>query len=365
MTSTPNIDRLSQALNPLLKSAYDLLQQSKAAFALAHKTTATRLAKTFSFVPKPDTVAVADETFAFLQQRLERLQSADWHDAECGVYPKSLLFDNPWLDFLTLYPALVLDLPNTWECVRNRRYQDVPADVSTEGYPKYYLQKFHNQTDGYLSDSSAELYDLQVELLFNGSADAMRRRILAPLKQGLEYAFAAVPQSLVRVLDVACGTGRTLRMLRAALSQASLYGTDLSPAYLRKANALMSELPGELPQLLQANAEQLPYADSYFHGITCVFSFHELPGDARQNVINEIYRVLQPGGTFVICDSVQAIDSPEMLPLMKNFPATFHEPYYKHYITDNLEDRLRSAGFEVESVYNYLASKYWVARKPF
>ena len=44
----------------------------------------------------------------------------------------------------------------------------------------YYLQNFHYQTDGYLSDLSANLYDLQVEILFNGAADAMRRRIITP-----------------------------------------------------------------------------------------------------------------------------------------------------------------------------------------
>ena len=62
---------------------------------------------------------------------------------------------------------------------------------------------------------------------------------------------------------------------------------NLSPTYLRKANQLLSQLPGELPQLLQANAEQLPYADETFDVATSIFLFHELPGKARQNVINE------------------------------------------------------------------------------
>lgn len=191
----------------------------------------------------------------------------------------------------------------------------------------------------------------------------MRRRILAPLKQGLQ-AFDSIPQNQVRVLDVACGTGRTLKLIRAALPQASLFGTDLSPAYLRKANGLLSEIPGELPQLLQANAEELPYLDNYFHAVTCVFLFHELPAAVRQQVIEQAFRVTKPGGVFVICDSIQISDSPDMMPVMENFHETFHEPYYKHYITDDLVKRLETAGFQNITTETHFMSKYLIAHKP-
>ena len=47
-----------------------------------------------------------------------------------------------------------------------------------ERYPAYYLQNFHYQTDGWLTADSARLYDFQVETLFLGSADTMRRQVL-------------------------------------------------------------------------------------------------------------------------------------------------------------------------------------------
>ena len=56
---------------------------------------------------------------------------------------------------------------------------------SASGYPRYYLQKFHFQSDGYLSGASAERYDHQVEVLFGGGAAAMRRQALVPLKAAL------------------------------------------------------------------------------------------------------------------------------------------------------------------------------------
>jgi ubiquinone/menaquinone biosynthesis C-methylase UbiE len=349
--------------NTSTKLAYQAFQQSKSAFSLGHKFLGGRLRHLIN-PPLQSITPIPTDLLLKIQQRLNQILETDWQDAERGIYPPSLLFDTPWDDFWLHYPALCWDMLQTWERSNRKQVQEFSPQIATQGYPPYYLQTFHYQTDGYLSDQSANLYDLQVELLFNGAADAMRRRVLAPVKQGLETGFGKIAASQIRVLDVACGTGRTLQMLRGMLPQASLYGTDLSPAYLRKANQRLGQNPGELPQLLQANAEELPYTDDYFHAVTCVFTFHELPPQARQNVIDQCFRVVKPGGTFVICDSIQQSDSPEMTPVMKNFADVFHEPYYRHYTTDNLVERLHSVGFQEVEVEIHYMSKYLIARKP-
>ena len=361
MQSTPNLEQFIP--DEVTKIAYQGFQESKKIFGFLHKQVSNRLTNTVVPAQAEKTKPLSPEVFNQLQVRLKSLEEKDFQDARDGVYPSSLLFDNPWSDFFRYYPELCLDMVKMWERLQKQEYQKFDNSVECEGFPDYYLQNFHYQTDGYLSDMSANLYDLQVEILFNGSADAMRRRILAPLKQGLQVFSNVLPQQ-IKVLDVACGTGRTLRMVRGTLPKASLFGTDLSPAYLRKANQLLSEIPGELPQLLQSNAEELPYQDNYFHGLTCVFLFHELPAAVRQTVINELFRVLQPGGVLTICDSIQALDSPDFQQMMDNFPALFHEPYYRHYTTDNLEDRLTEAGFINLKVDNHFVSKYWTAYKP-
>lgn len=339
------------------KLTYQTFQNGKNYFGLAHKYLSSQVMGLVSPQLKPKPSPLTPALLLQLQARLNKLLEADWQDAEKGVYPHSLLFDNPWADFFRYYPEVWLDMPQIWQRLNQKNYQDFSVELAKEDYPSYYLQNFHHQTNGYLSDSSANLYDLQVELLFGGSADPMRRRILAPLKENL----GANPKP--RILDVACGTGRTLKLLRNAFPQASLFGTDLSPAYLRKANQELSQIPGELPQLLQANAENLPYLDNYFHAVTCVFTFHELPGAARQQVMEECFRVVQPGGVFVICDSIQTIDSPEMTPVMDSFHETFHEPYYKHYMTDDLVERLEKAGFEDITTQVHFMSKYLIAHK--
>lgn len=346
----------------LTKLTYQTFQQGKSYFGLAHKALSTQLLKLVSPPTERNTKPIAPELLLKIQQRLNQLMEEDWQDAERGIYPKSLLFDNAWEDFFLYYPAVWLDMPQIWERANQKKYQHFSSEVEQDGYPSYYLQNFHYQTNGYLSDQSANLYDLQVEILFSGTADTMRRRILAPLKQGLK-AFESVSPRQVRILDVACGTGRTLKMIRSALPQASLFGTDLSPAYLRKANQLLSQIPGELPQLLHANAEELPYLDNYFHAVTCVFLFHELPAAVRQQVIEQCFRVTQPGGVFIICDSIQVSDSPELTPTMESFHETFHEPYYKHYMTDDLVERLEKAGFQNIQTEVHFMSKYLIAHK--
>jgi ubiquinone/menaquinone biosynthesis C-methylase UbiE len=363
MQSSFAVDPYHPAVAALAKQVYRGFQWSKNYFGLAHKTLSTRLLSLAMPPVDGKSKPLSPELLTWIQQQFDQLIETDWQDAERGVYPTSLLFDNPWDDFFRFYPVIWFDLPEMWQRANQKRYHEFADEIQTSDYPSYYLQNFHHQTDGYLSDTSANLYDLQVEILFGGTADPMRRRILAPLKQELKAAFAGLAPHQLKILDLACGTGRTLKQLRATFSQAALCGTDLSPTYLRKANQLLSQNPGELPQLLQANAESLPYLDNYFHAVSSVFLFHELPAQARQNVINQAFRVLQPGGVFVICDSVQAIDSPQLAPMMENFTAIFHEPYYRHYVTDDLNLRLSEAGFAKVETQTHFMSKYWVASK--
>ncbi len=363
MQSTSNPNLLLSFPDAITKLAYQGFQQSKSVFSLAHKSISDRLTDTMVPSRQNRTSPLSPELLLELQERRNQLCEIDWKDAQKGVYPLNILFEDFFPDFCRYYPEVWLDLPKIWARLQQKEYQNFAPDIEKAGYPRYYLQNFHHQTDGYLSDSSANLYDLQVDILFNGVADSMRRRILAPLKEGLK-AFSSKAASQMKVLDVACGTGRTLKGIRATLNKASLFGIDLSPAYLRKANKLLSENPQELPQLLQANAEDLFYPDNFFHGVSCVFLFHELPRVARQRVINECFRVTKPGGTFVICDSMQLLDSPQFEVMMNNFSLMFHEPYYQDYIRDNLEERLEKAGFEMMETQAHFVSKYWIARKP-
>jgi len=75
------------------------------------------------------------------------------------------------------------DLPEIHRRREVRGHSEI-FDKNTRGTrPRYYLQNFHYQSGGWLTEESAERYDTQVEVLLNGTANAMRRQALPPLHE--------------------------------------------------------------------------------------------------------------------------------------------------------------------------------------
>ena len=117
---------------------------------------------------------------------------------------------------------------------------------------------------------------------------------------------------------------------------------DLSPAYLDEARR---RLAGRgRTAFLQANAEAIPLEDESEDVVVAVYLFHELPPKARRAVAGEIARVLKPGGTFVLLDSLQYGDEPGLDRLLEAFPQEFHEPYYDGYCREDLTALFGAAG---------------------
>jgi hypothetical protein len=68
-------------------------------------------------------------------------------------------------------------------------------------------------------------------------------------------------------------------------------------------------------------------------------------------------RVVKPGGTVVILDSSQLVESEAMKFFLYNFPEVYHEPYYRDYLGDDLEAIAEDAGFDVVDTRPFLVSK--------
>jgi len=264
-----------------------------------------------------------------VRQRYRALQRQDLEHVARGVYPASELFSAPLAKYARVTPSFFIDALRVVRRARARDYGDLPTPRSN-ALPAYYQRCFHWQTDGYLSDHSARLYDLGVEILFTGMADAMRRQVAGALD--------GLPEEAA-ILDVGCGTGRLLQQLRAARPRANLTGIDLSEAYVRHARAEL----GASASVDVGNAEALPYADESFDAVVSVFMFHELPARVRRRVFSEMVRVLKPGGVLVLEDAAQLSDSPDLAAVLEQFPRDLHEPFFAQYLRDPLEDLFDAA----------------------
>ena len=299
---------------------------------------------------------------ASLRRRMEALFDDDFRDAADGYYPQELIEALPWREYAQALPRLIADLPRTRARIGRGDFTELPEDASPERYPKYYARNFHFQSEGYLGHTSAALYDLQVELLFGGTADAMRRRIV-PHVVRLARSMGASAARPMRLLDAGCGTGHLLRMIGAALpTEAKLYGIDLSPHYIARAREV---LPRDLDvSLVCDNAEKLPFVDGSFDAVTSIYLLHEVPPQVRARILSELARVARPGGLVAAADSIQLIDAPELEREILAFPARFHEPYYTSYVKDDLAARMAEAGLRVAATQLAFLTKLVVAQKP-
>ena len=274
-----------------------------------------------------------------------------------GLYPPMEEEAASPLTLLVRAQRMLADLPGA---ARRRAANDATsarAEAAAAGVPDYYAQDFHFQTGGYLSESSAELYDVQVETLFMGAAGPMRRTALRPIA---EY-MGGRDQRQVKLLDVACGTGRFLRQVRLTYPAMRLAGLDLSRTYLEEARRHLGGLRGA--ELIEAPAERMPLPDASIDIATSIFLFHELPPEVRRQVTSEIARVLKPDGMFVFVDSLQMGDRPGWDGLLEGFPARFHEPYYRSYAIDDLDGIFTAAGLARSSMATAYLSKLMVRTK--
>ena len=157
-------------------------------------------------------------------------------------------------------------------------------------------------------------------------------------------AIRAAPAA-ARLLDIGCGTGGFLREVKRNFPRLAVTGLDLSEPYLAVAGRRLADW--SRVTLIPAAAEAMPFSDGEFEIVSCIYLFHELPPRVRRAVVDEIRRVLKPGGTLIFVDSLQTGDEPAYDAVLDYFPIAFHEPYYASYLAEDL-DRLFSPGFTPE-----------------
>lgn len=105
------------------------------------------------------------------------------------------------------------------------------------------------------------------------------------------------------ILDIGCGTGSFVVLLKRQYARVEVVGLDPDPKALRRAKSKVRRA-GVSVQLDRGFADELPYKEKSFDRVFSSFMFHHLEGQEREKTLKEVLRVLKPGGSFHWLDFV-------------------------------------------------------------
>ena len=138
----------------------------------------------------------------------------------------------------------------------------------------------------------AAQYDLLVKIATLGREGRMRERMLDLARVGRGES----------VLDVGCGTGTLAIAAKRRVGDAGrVDGVDASPEMIERAQK-KSKRAHSGAVFRVAGAESLPFETSSFDVVLSTVMLHHLRRDVRAQAVQEMRRVVKPGGRILIVD---------------------------------------------------------------
>jgi len=135
-------------------------------------------------------------------------------------------------------------------------------------------------------------YDKYMKRITLGREDALRRTTvnLASVKEG------------DCVLEVGCATGTlSLTAKRQTGPSGSVFGIDIIPGMIEVSREKAARAGLDVT-FQEGNMEAIPFPNEHFDVVMCSFMIFHMSEGVRNKGIEEIYRVLKPGGTFFVLD---------------------------------------------------------------
>jgi ubiquinone/menaquinone biosynthesis C-methylase UbiE len=173
------------------------------------------------------------------------------------------------------------------------------------------MQRFFSATLSVLNTAFSFYFIFQIKKdpdlsVLNGNSEYSMRTLSAYfydplLRHALRSLRRAVREQLpedrkVRILDICCGTGEQLYELQKA-GYRDLSGLDLSAAMLAVATR-----KSPLLKLVEGDALDQPFPDASFDVVLISLALHDKSEKARQQILEEIHRLLKPAGISLVAD---------------------------------------------------------------
>jgi demethylmenaquinone methyltransferase/2-methoxy-6-polyprenyl-1,4-benzoquinol methylase len=157
-----------------------------------------------------------------------------------------------------------------------------------------------------------------------------------------------------KVLDLCCGAGQATRELVKHFDDVT--GLDASPIAIKRAQQNVPEA-----KYIESFAEKMPFSDRSFDLVLTNTAMHEMEPEQLQEIIQEVHRILNPQGQFIIIDFHRPINPLFWLPIA-TFLWLFETETAWQLLRTNLPDLLNKIGFKVDSCQLYAGGSLQVLR---
>lgn len=157
---------------------------------------------------------------------------------------------------------------------------------------------------------------------------------------GVRFGGALGDAARGQLIDIACGPGVVTAAL--APNAASVVAFDATDEMLAKAKARCTKAGVDNVEFKSGDAEHLPFADAKFDGAVTRAALHHFVDPQR--AIDEMFRVLRPGGIAVFADVISSEDDDESR--LHNAVERLRDPSHVRMLPASVLDAAaRQAGF--------------------
>jgi ubiquinone/menaquinone biosynthesis C-methylase UbiE len=156
-----------------------------------------------------------------------------------------------------------------------------------------------------------------------------------------------------RILDVGCGSGRNFIKVKGL----EWYAIDFSREMIKMSDEEAKRKKMQV-NLVKAKSEDLPFDEGFFDSVLCFAVIHCVDSKAkRKKTIEEIFRVLRPGGQALIASwgprspRLKNKDKESFVPWTVREGEGKQMRYTYIFDLDELKELCEAAGFEVVSAW--------------
>lgn len=161
--------------------------------------------------------------------------------------------------------------------------------------------------------------------------------------------WSGAPSTITSILDVGCGIGGTSRYLAKKFPAATVTGISISDAQVARATQLAKAQGVPNAKFELKDALKMEYADNSFDLVWAIESGEHMPDKKRY--VEEMARVLKPGGTLVFATWCQRETPPDFSPAeRKTLDFLYGEWTHPYFISIEEYVRLMSGTGVLESV---------------